>query len=144
MFYRTKLPSFKTGEWGFANLNNGVIVGGENEETEKESSVILDICSQLDLEVSLYDFDPNRQGHKSSIVDHFENLSRLFGKEVEIIQDDEKNPIISLQNRNDLLQFVPFSEKLLMRNMFTVFSTDLDKLSYKLSKSYQLFIPTSS
>ena len=144
ILHRAKLPVFKIGMWGFSSLERGVILGGDSEEIEKESSVILDLCSQLELEVSLYDFDPDRQNQKSSIVEHFENLSRLFGKEVEIIQDDERNPLITLQGRKDLLQFIPFHEKLLESNLFAIFTTDMEKLSYKLKKNYQVFIPTSS
>ena len=144
LFYRTKLPVFKIGKWGFSSLKTGAILASDSEEVEKESSVILDISSQLNLDVTLYHYDPEKKSPRSSLVEHFENLSKLFDKDVEVIQDDEINPIIRLQNRQDLLQFVPFYEKIVNHSPFAIFSTDLEQLSHRLNNSYQLFIPTSS
>jgi len=143
LFYKAKVPIFKIGKGGFSNLKTGAILASDSEEIEKGSSVILDCCAQLDLEVSLYHYDPNGSDEKSSLVEHFENLSRLFGKEVEIIQDKEKNPLIKLQNRYDLLQFVPFHRKIIESRFAALFSTDLERLPHKLDKCYQLFIPTN-
>ncbi|NLC27301.1 MAG: potassium transporter TrkA [Campylobacteraceae bacterium] len=144
LFYEAKVPVFKIGKWGFSNLKTGAILASDSEEIEKGSSVILDCCTQLDLEVNLYHYDPDGKAQKSSLVEHFENLSKLFGKEVEIIQDTEKNPLIKLQDRQDLLQFVPFHRKIIESHFTAIFSTDLERLSYRLDDSYQLFIPTNA
>jgi hypothetical protein len=144
LFYKTKLPVFKIGTGGFSALKTGAILASDSEEIEKESSVILDFCSQLNLEVSLYHYAPEKNNERSSLVEHFENLSQLFDKEVEIIQDEETNPIIRLQKREDLLQFVPFYEKIINPSFWGLFSTDLEQLSHRLDRCYQLFIPTSS
>jgi len=139
--YKTRLPIFKIGSWGFSNLTEGVILSSNSEDIEKESSVIFDISSQLDLGIKLYNFHPDKTHEKNSIVEHFENLSKLFGKNIEIITEN-KNPLLKLRNRNDVLQFVPFNNKILDSNLLSVFSTDMERLYFKLSKSYQLFIPT--
>jgi len=139
--YKTRLPVFKVGAWGFSNLTEGVILSSNSEDIEKESSVIFDISSQLDLGIKLYNFHPDQTDERNSVVEHFENLSKLFGKNIEIITEN-KNPLLQLRNRNDVLQFVPFNSKILDSNLFSIFSTDMERLYFKLSNSYQLFIPT--
>jgi hypothetical protein len=143
LFYKAKVPVFKIGNGGFSNLKTGAILASDSKEIEKGSSVILDCCTQLDLEVSLYHYSPNTIDQKSSLVEHFENLSRLFGKEVEIIQNTDKNPLIKLQKRYDLLQFVPFHRKIVDSRFAALLSTDIERLPHKLDECYQLFIPTN-
>ncbi len=71
-----------------------------------------------------------------------ESLSKLFGRDINIIQS-EKNPLIKLKNKENILQFLPFNRKVLESTIFSIFSTDLDKLHFKLANSYQLFIPVN-
>jgi hypothetical protein len=56
----------------------------------------------------------------------------------------EKNPLFKLKNRDNILQFLPFSHKILESNMLSIFSTDMDKLHFKLADNYQLFIPVNT
>lgn len=144
LLYSSKIPILKIGKWGFDKLKVGAILASDSKEIEKDSSVILDCCTQLDLEVSLYHYNPDTLSQKSSLVEHFENLSKLFGKEVEVIQSSEKNPLLQLQKREDLLHFVPFHHKVIESQFSALFSTDLERLSYRLERSYQLFIPTEA
>lgn len=141
--YKFRLPIFKVGAWGFSNLKEGIVLSGNSDDIEKESAVIFDISSQLDLDVKLYNFNPDNLAAKNSLAEHFENLSKLFGKKVEVVHAN-KNPLIKLRNRDDLLQFVPFNRKITNSNVFSIFSTDMEKLYFKLSNSYQLFIPTQA
>jgi len=77
------------------------------------------------------------------LIEHFDNLSKIFGREVDIVQSD-KNPLIKLKNRNNILQFLPFSPKILESNFLSIFSTDMEKLHFKLANNYQLFIPINA
>jgi len=138
--YKFRLPIFKLGAWGFSNLKEGIVLSSNSEDIEKESAVIFDISSQLDLDVKLYNFNPDNLSEKNSLAEHFENLSKLFGKKVKVVHAN-KNPLIKLRNRDDVLQFVPFNNKITDSNIFSIFSTDMEKLYFKLSNSYQLFIP---
>jgi len=138
--YKFRLPIFKVGAWGFSSLKEGIVLSSNSEDIEKESAVIFDISSQLDLDIKLYNFNPDNLSEKNSLAEHFENLSKLFGKKVEVVHA-KKNPLIKLRNREDLLQFVPFNRKITNSNVFSIFSTDMEKLYFKLSNSYQLFIP---
>jgi len=141
--YKFGLPIFKIGAWGFSSLKEGVVLSSNSDDIEKESAVIFDVASQLDLEVKLYNFNPDNLSEQKALAEHFENLSKLFGKKVEVIHA-QRNPLIKLRNRKDILQFVSFNTKIKDANIFSIFSTDMEKLYFKLSNSYQLFIPTQA
>ncbi len=140
LLYKSKLPVFKIGAWGFSSLSEGIVLSSNSEDIEKESAVIFDISAQLDLEIKLYNFNPDNSTEKNSLAEHFDNLSKLFNQNVEIVHT-KKNPLIKLRNRDDILQFVPFNSKIVDSNLFSLFSTDMERLYFKLSDSYQLFIP---
>lgn len=140
--FNTKLPVLKMGKGGFSSLNEGIVLSNDAEEVEKESSVIFDVAKQLSLDIKLYTFNPDNKAEKNSLLEHFDNLSKLFGREVDVIKSD-KNPLVKLKNKNNILQFLPFSTKVLESNIFSIFSTDMEKLHFKLANNYQLFIPAT-
>jgi len=142
MLFNTKLPIFKMGKKGFASLNEAIVLSNDVEEIEKESSVIFDVAKQLSLDIKLYTYDPDDKQDKSSVIEHFESLSKLFGRDIDVIQS-EKNPLLKLKSKDNILQFLPFNRKIVESNLFSIFSTDLDKLHFKLANNYQLFIPVN-
>lgn len=141
--YKTKLPVFKMGKRGFSSLNEGIVLSSDAHDIEQESSVIFDVATQLSLDLKLYSYNPDHPTTKNSLIEHFDNLSKIFGREVDIVQSD-KNPLIKLKNRDNILQFLPFSPKILESNFLSIFSTDMEKLHFKLANSYQLFIPINA
>lgn len=141
--YKTKLPIFKMGKRGFGGLNQGVVLSNDAHEIEQESSVIFDVATQLSLELKLYSYNPDHENAKNSLIEHFDNLSKIFGREVDVVQSD-KNPLVKLRNKDNILQFIPFSPKILEANFFSIFSTDMEKLHFKLANNYQLFIPINA
>ncbi|MBL0687280.1 MAG: potassium transporter TrkA [Sulfurospirillum sp.] len=140
LLYQSKLPVLKMGIFGFSNLTEGVVLSNSHEDIEKESTVIFDLCAQLNLNIKLYNFNPDNLNKKNSLAEHFYNLSKLFNQKVEIINENS-NPLLKLRYRDDILQFVPFHNKIIKTDIFSAFSTDMEKLSFKLADSYQLFIP---
>ncbi|AGZ81832.1 COG3400 family protein [Campylobacter fetus] len=139
LFYSVKLPLLKIGNSGFCTIKNGVIVGNE-EDAERHSSVIMDCCKQLDFNIDFYHFNSKFSGDDSGLIEHFESLSKLFNKNVNIIKDIG-NPLLKLRKRNDVLQFLSFSQKILDGGFTSIFSKDTDRLHYILDKNYQMFIP---
>ena len=140
--FNTKLPVFKIGKYGFGSLNEAVVLSNDAEEIEKESSVIFDVAKQLSLEIKLYTYNPEETKQNTNLIEHFESLSKLFGREINVVQS-EKNPLLKLKNKNSILQFLPFNRKIIESNFFSIFSTDMEKLHFKLANSYQLFIPVN-
>ncbi|ANE35898.1 putative TrkA domain protein [Campylobacter iguaniorum] len=139
VFWTLKTPVLKIGEFGFATVKSGVIVGNE-DDAEHHSSVIMDCCKQLDFDIDFYHFDTKFSSNTDSLIEHFENLSKLFNKKVNIIKDGQ-NPLLKLRKRDDILQFISLSQKIFENRFLSIFSKDTDKLHYMLDKNYQLFIP---
>jgi len=142
MLFEIRKPIFKIGAWGFSKLKKSVVLNDGSEDVEQESSVIFDLSSQLDLKIKLYNFNPQNLKSEDELSDHFKNLSKLFNKDVDIIES-KTNPFIKLRNKRDILQFVPFSKKVENSNIFSIFSTDFEKLYFKLAECYQVFIPVT-
>ena len=142
MLFRIRKPIFKIGAWGFSKLKESVVLNDGSEDVEQESSVIFDLSSQLDLKIKLYNFNPQNLKSEDELSEHFKNLSKLFNKDVEIIEP-KINPLIKLRNKRGILQFVPFSKKVENANIFSIFSTNFEKLYFKLADAYQVFIPVT-
>ncbi|ACZ12287.1 COG3400 family protein [Sulfurospirillum deleyianum] len=141
--FKTKLPVIKIGKRGFLALSEGVVLNSDAHDIEQESSVIFDVSAQLGLKLKLYTYTPDEEKSDSSLIEHFDNLSKIFGREVDVIQS-EKNPLIKLKNQDTILQFLPFNQKVLESNIFSIFSTNMEKLHFKLADNYQLFIPVNA
>ena len=142
MLFRIRKPIFKIGAWGFSKLKESVVLNDGSEDVEQESSVIFDLSSQLDLKIKLYNFNPQNLKSEDELSEHFKNLSKLFNKDVEIIEP-KINPLIKLRKKRGILQFVPFSKKVENANIFSIFSTNFEKLYFKLADAYQVFIPVT-
>ncbi len=140
-FYELKLPIFKTSQDGFCNLKESVVLSSDSKDVESISSVIFDVSTQLELNISLYEFEGIDKEENDKITEHFKSLAKLFEREINIVKL-EKNPILKLENKKDFLQFISFTQKLVNINFFDkIFSTELEDHFYKLSNSYQLYIP---
>ena len=142
ILYEVKIPIFKVSKNGFFNIKNSVILSGDSVSVESISSVIFDLSSQLDLNITFYEFDGVDKEENKKIIEHFTSLSKLFDKKVNIIKS-EKNPILELEKKSNYLQFIRFDKKLIEINMIEKFlSTDIEDHFFKLSNAYQIFIPT--
>lgn len=142
MLYKLKTPIFKLGTYSIEHLKDSVIIGNNIEDSEKSSSTVFDVSSQLNLEIKFYDFNPEKVSQTNDLVDHFESTAKLYGKQVDIIQSSDKNPILDLRGRKDILQFVPFNAFSIKSKVSALFSENLDQLHFILQNSHQLFLPT--
>lgn len=133
-----KIPVLKMGTSRFAKIRQSSVILAENDQIEQSSSIIFDLSSQLKFPIKVYDFDPDSSGKHDALVEHFESISKIYNSQVEI-EDMSTNPIRKLSSREDILHFIPFNEKTLNSNLFSIFSTDVESLHFKLANSYQLF-----
>ncbi len=140
ILYDTKIPIFKVGEYDFSKIKQSVILPEDCYKIEKLTATIFDISSQLDLDIELYDYDPEESGANKELIEHFKNLASIFKKKIKVIKPDE-NPIAKLERRDDVLQFLPFDEKIKESGLLSLFSKSFQKLYYKLDNIYQIFIP---
>ncbi len=139
-WFNLKLPILKIGTWSFHQIKEGVVITDTPKTFENVSSIIFDVLTQLKLDFIFYDFDPDNSGKNKSLIEHFENLSQIFKQEVKIVKST-KNPVRELKSREDYLQFVLFTEDILQADIFSIFSKNMDELSYMLKEAYQIFLP---
>ena len=141
IFFSIKRPVLKLSQTSLMHLNKLVVILSEEKNMEIISTTVFDVASQLDLDIELQDFKPDGKYEKKSfILSHYENLSDIFSKKLQVIQG-QKNPIRELSTQKDFLQVIPFTKKIISSRIFSIFSTDFEKLYFKLSDNPQLFVP---
>ena len=80
------------------------------------------------------------QDDKEQVIEHYYNLSTIFSKSIKVFKENE-NPIRILKQKDDFIQILPFTHKLTTRRIYSLFSTDSERLHYKLDDYHQIFIP---
>ena len=136
-----KTPVLKLGEGSIFNIKEAVIISNESEKIEKISSIIFDVSSQFKLDISIYEFEGDDRDESQKVIEHFENLSKLFQEKVKVVKT-KRNPIRELSHRENFLQFLPFDEHIQEKSFFSFFSKNINKLHFHLSDNYQLFLPS--
>lgn len=139
--YESRVPVLKLSDKPFSKLKESVLILNENKDLEKISATVFDISSQLSFNLELFDFKQEKSDEKDRIVEHYENLSLIFSRSIKIISQ-EANPIRFLRQKENFLHCLPFTEKILDLPLYSLFSTDTEKLYHRLGEYHQLFIPT--
>jgi len=138
--YASHVPVLKISDKSFAELKDSVVVLSTNRDLEKISTTVFDISEQLGFNVALYNYLNEHQDAKEQVIEHFYNLSTIFSKSIKVIKDNE-NPLRTLLKQDNFMQILPFTKKLTSRRIYSIFSTDSEKLYYKLDEYHQIFIP---
>lgn len=139
--YESNIPVLKLSKKPFSKLKESIIILTENRDLEKISTTVFDISAQLSFNLELFEFTQEKTDAKNRIVDHYENLALIFSKSIKIISA-EANPIRFLKQKENFLYCLPFTEKILDLPLYSLFSTDSEKLYHRLNEYHQLFIPT--
>ncbi len=134
------LPILKVGKETLNNIKSSIILLTSKKEMEKISPVVFDISSQLKLDITLYNFNPDNDDRRQ-ILEHFENLSKIFTKNIDILSSDDENPIRWIKKREHYLQILPFSGEIIESEKWWFMSTDIDRMHFKLRDQHQLFVP---
>jgi hypothetical protein len=134
------VPVLKLSKKPFSKLKESVVVLTENRDLEKISTTVFDISAQLSFNLELFDFTQEKTDDKDRIIEHYENLAVIFSKSIKIVSQ-EANPIRFLKKKENFLYCLPFTEKMLDTPLYSLFSTDSEKLYYRLGEYHQLFIP---
>ncbi|TLP38387.1 COG3400 family protein [Arcobacter arenosus] len=137
-----KLPIFKLGENLNASIKRTVIILNDINSYEQISPVVFDVASQFKTKTKIFDMDPvGEDEDKTHLLDHFENLSKIFNEKIEIISND-KNPIRELKKQENILQILPLKEGMLNKRLSWKFLyTNPDLISFDMRKFNQLLIP---
>lgn len=140
--YNISLPIFKIGQKRICKSENSIVILTDNKDLEKISSVMFDISSQMKLNISLLDLNPEGE-FRDVIVEYFNSLSRIFSKNIDIVTE-ELNPIREARKIDNFLQFIPFTKTVAKSDFFSIFSNDVEKLYYKLDEYNQIFVPVNT
>jgi hypothetical protein len=138
--YEVHIPVLKLANRSFSELKDAAIILSDNRDLEKISATIFDISEQMNFNLELYNYVHEHQEEKAQVIEHYQNLSTIFSKSIKVIEEKE-NPIRVLKQKDNFLQILPFTSKLLSRRVYALFSTDSEKLYFKLDNYHQIFIP---
>lgn len=139
--YAGNVPVLKLAERSFSSLRESVVILSEEGYIENISTTIFDVSSQFGFNLELIDYLHEEDGRKGEIIEHFNNLSAIFSKSIQVIEQEE-NPIQTLRERENFLHVLPFTSKMFTSRLNACLSTDPEVLYRKLDRYHQLFIPT--
>ncbi|WP_300365899.1 TrkA C-terminal domain-containing protein [Hydrogenimonas sp.] len=141
IFYSLRKPVLQFSQISLMQLKKLVLILSDEKSMEVISATVFDVASQLNLDIELLDYEPDSDFEKKRfILNHYENLSNIFSKNMNVRQEN-RNPIRELFHEEPFLQILPFTDKILQNRLFSYFSTDVEKLYFKLSYNPQLFVP---
>jgi len=140
LLYESYVPVLKLSNKSFESIRDVSVILSENRDLEKVASTIYDISEQLGFNIELYNYITEHQEEKEQVIEHFDNLSTIFSKNIKVIKE-KQNPIRVLKQKDNFIHILPFTHKLTDRRIFALFSNDSEKLYYKLDNYHQIFIP---
>ena len=138
--YEAHVPVFKIADKDIDTLKDVALILADNRDLEKISATIYDISEQMSLNIDLYNYMHEHQEEKEQVIEHYYNLSAIFSKTIKVIKEND-NPIKVLNKKDNFIQLIPFTKKLTKRRIFSLLSTDTEKLYHKLDDYHQIFIP---
>ncbi len=138
--YDGNVPVLKLAKRPFSNIKDAVLLLSGNRDLEKVSTTVFDVSSQLGLNLELIKYTHDHYESADETIEHYNNLSTIFSKSNKVIEMDH-NPIRELQKKENFLQCLPFSEKIVERPLLSMFSTDSETLYHRLDSYHQIFIP---
>ncbi|MGB6330118.1 MAG: TrkA C-terminal domain-containing protein [Halarcobacter sp.] len=137
-----RVPIFKLGDELVGVIKKTVVLINDVNSYEQISPVVFDISNQLKTKTRIFDMNPiGEHEDKSNLLDHFENLAKIFNQKIEIITN-EKNPIRELKKQTNTLQVLPLKEEMFKQRFSWKFLyTNPDLISFDMKKYSQLLIP---
>jgi len=137
---KLRIPIFKVGSENINKINTAVVVLNNITHYEQLSPIIFDITSQLKYKINVIDSDPIGDNDRKSLIEHFDNLSKIFNQSIKI-ETNNKNPIKVLKRKSNILQILPIKNDMLEKRFLNFFTTNSDLLSYDLKYLNQILIP---
>ena len=138
--YEAHVPVLKIADRSFSSVKDASLILGDNRDLEKISATIFDVSEQMSFNIELYNYMSEHQEAKEIVIEHYNNLSTIFSKNIKVIKESE-NPIKMLREKDNFIQLLPFTKKLTKRRIYSLLSTDSEKLYHKLDDYHQIFIP---
>ena len=140
LLYESRLPVLKISDRSFSLVKDVSLILADNKDLEKVSATIFDISEQMGYNMELYNYENEHQDSIQEVVQHYYDLSTIFSKSIKV-HNTSQNPIRILKQKDNFLHILPFTQKIKSRKIYSTFSTDTEKLYYKLDDYHQIFIP---
>jgi hypothetical protein len=137
-----RIPIFKLGAEKLKSIKQTVVVLNDTHSYEQISPIVFDVASQFKTKTRIFDLDPiGEEDNKSDLLEHFENLAKIFNEKIEIISSNE-NPIRELKKQKNMLQILPLKEEMFKKRFSWKFLyTNTDSISFDMNKYNQLLVP---
>ena len=136
-----KIPIYKVGKNSVENTKETFVLLNDTKSYEQISPIIFDVAGQLKTKTKIFNMDPMGDEKRGGILDHFENLAKIFNQKLEI-ESQEKNPIRRMKQEEDILQIMPLKKAMFEnRYFFSFFYTNSDLLAFDMNSFNQLLIP---
>ncbi|TSA86305.1 COG3400 family protein [Helicobacter mehlei] len=135
-------PVFKTNARGLKGVEKSMVVLNEDmEQNEDISSVMFDVCGQMNLDMLLYDFDPDKR-YKTEVIKNYEHLSHIYNCKIKVIRTYTRNPVLFLNKlETPVVHFLPFESCIAQNHLFWMFSTKVEQIAFLSDAHPQMFIP---
>jgi hypothetical protein len=140
ILYDANVPILSLSKRPVDKIKDAVIIINDNKDLEKISTTVFDFFSQMGYNLELLKNENEENSEEDEIIEHFQNLSAIFSKNIHVNLHRE-NPIRKLSKRDNFLQCIPFTEKILQSKSQALFSTDVEALYHRLNRYHQLFVP---
>ena len=137
-----KVPIFKLGYESLRSIKNTVVLLNDTHSYEQISPIVFDFASQVKTKTKIFDLDPiGEEEDKTDLLDHFENLGKIFNEPVELISSNE-NPIRELKKEANVLQILPLKKDMFQKRLsLKFFYTNTDYISFDMNRHHQLLVP---
>ena len=136
-----KIPILKIGKNSFSSIKETFVLLNDIKSYEQISPIIFDVAGQLKTKTKIFNMDPIGDEKRSGILDHFENLAKIFNQKL-LIESKEKNPIRKMKQQKNILQILPLKKAMFeKRYFFNFFYTNSDLLAFDINSFNQLLIP---
>ena len=122
--------------------NAQILISDDSASMESVSSSVFDISQTLKLSLNLSNYAPDGDfSDKKMIIEHYETLSGIFNYPINIEQK-EANPIREMRAKESTIQLLPFSEDIKKRNIFNIFSQQIEDYILSVDLYPKLLIPS--
>ena len=138
--YEAHVPVMKLANRRFSTIKDASLILSGNKDLEKVSATVFDISEQMNFNIELYNYMHEFQDAKEQVIEHYYTLSTIFSKTIKVHKENE-NPLRILKEKENFVHILPFTKKLTGRKIYSFFSTDSERLYYKLDDYHQIFIP---
>ncbi len=120
-----------------------IVIAGDRKRDSNISTLIFDISRQLNLNVRVYDFDPD--GLFNDIIEEeFNIFSRIFDRKFFIDRSNANNPIFYIQKlQKPILHFIPFSIAITKSRLLAFMRTKFEAIAFMNNSNPQLFLPVN-